>query len=273
MTAHALDFKRMILQLPYRAADYGSVGFATELAGQFGLDLVATFIEDENLVGLAALPFARELQSPGCDWHPINAVELGRAFEQALANARRRFEVAASGHPGTSSFVVEKGRMADVLSVERDDIVVIIEPRHPAERVTLQFRQWMDAALSTSAAVLVVPNRVVPRSGPIVAIATSERDPSIRTALAIAMETKEQVSIVSPPQSDCQDALPADSQIVSVHHWPLADQTDPVTLGSVLAQIKKRFVVLSRQPDKEMPTRLSASQGVPVLVVQPDRHP
>jgi hypothetical protein len=271
MTAHALNFKRMIFQLPYRATDYGSVAFVTELAGRFGLDLVGTFNQDENLAGLASLPFARELQSPGCGWHPIDAAELARASEQALENARHRFQIATSGHPGTIRFVIEKGQIADALSLQCDDIVVLIEPNNPVERVTLQFRQWMDVALTASAALLIVPNRIGRRSGPIVAVATSERDPSIRTALAIATATKEVLSIVSPRQINVDEVVP-NARNVSVHRWPHGDQTDAVALDSVLSRMKKRFLVLSRPSDKEMPTRLSASQGVPVLVVESERH-
>jgi hypothetical protein len=68
-----------------------------------------------------------------------------------------------------------------------NDIIVVIEPRNPADRVAQQFTQLVDAAFeTTAAAVMVVPSRIARTAGAIIAVAVDRDDPSIRSALAIA---------------------------------------------------------------------------------------
>ena len=60
-----------------------------------------------------------------------------------------------------ASFNVAKGSSEAVMatSAAADDIIVIIEPRNPAERVTQQFTRVLDAAFGFAVTVMVVPSR------------------------------------------------------------------------------------------------------------------
>jgi hypothetical protein len=274
MMEHPVDFKRMVLRLPHSASDYASVTFVAQFAELLGLDVVGMYIEDESLANLAALPCVRELQLLGGGWRPIDAAELARGSAQQAVDARRLFQEAAGRSRASASFNLAKGSMAEVIASQSntDDIIVVIEPKNPAERVTHQFRQLMDVAFNAPVSLLIVPSRLARQSGPVVAIATSEHDPSIRTALAIATTTKERLIIAAPPQFKGELMLSTHVGNVPVDRLVLATPTDGAELASALAHIKERFMVLSRDGfDHLMPPQLASGRGVPVLVMEGEK--
>lgn len=269
----SVDFKRMVLGLPHSATDYASVAFTAQLAELLGLDIVGLFVEDENLTELAALPCVRELRSLGGGWHPIDAAQLVQGRVQAAADARRLFEGAAKALRVGTRFNLVKGAMADIIGSQStvDDIIAVIEPKNPAERVTHQYRQLVHVAFNAPAATLLVPSRISRRTGPIVAIATSGRDPSIHAALGIAASIKERLIILAPPETD-QVAMAqlASPRGVSVDWRPLmGGSTGAPELASLLSRTNERFVVLSRgRADERGPSQLASGRGVPVLVIE-----
>ena len=90
MNETRVDFKRMLVRLPQNAGDYAAVGVMAQLADLMGASVVATFVQDAELVEMAALPCVRELRPFGGGWHPIEGPELLRQLELAAATARRR---------------------------------------------------------------------------------------------------------------------------------------------------------------------------------------
>lgn len=267
----SVDFKRMVLGLPHSATDYSSVAFTAQLAELLGLDIVGLFVEDENLTDLATLPCVRELRSLGGGWHPIDAAQLVQGRVQAAADARRLFEEAAKALRVGTRFNLAKGAMVDIIGSQStvDDIVAVIEPKNPAERVTHQYRQLIDGAFNAPAATLLVPSRISRRTGPIVAIATSGRDPSIHAALGIAASIKERLIILAPPEAD-QVAM---AQLASIRGVPvdwrtlMGGSTGAPELASLLSRTKERFIVLSRgRADERGSSQLASGRGVPVLV-------
>jgi hypothetical protein len=259
--------------LPHSATDYASVAFAAQLAELLGLDIVGLFVEDENLTDLAALPCVRELRSLGGGWHPIDAAQLVQGRGQAAADARRRFDEAAKALRVGARFNLAKGTMADVINSQStvNDIIAIIEPKNPAERVTHQYRQLMDVAFNAPSATLLVPSRISRQAGPIIAIATSGEDPSIHAALGIATSIKERLIVLAPPEADkIAMARLAGTGAVSIDWRPLPRGTAGAPeLVAVLSRTNERLVVLSRGPaDGRILSQLASGRGVPVLVTE-----
>jgi hypothetical protein len=271
----AAHFKRMVLGLPHSATDYASVAFTAQLAELLGLDIVGLFVEDENLTDLAALPCVRELRSLGGGWHPIDAAQLAQGTGQAAADARRRFEEAAKALRVGTRFNLARGMMADIINSQStvDDIIAIIEPKNPAERVTHQYRQLMDVAFNAPSATLLVPSHISRRTGPIIAIATSGQDPSIDAALGIATSIKERLIVLAPPEADkVAMARLAGTSEVAIDWRSLMGgaAAGAPELASLLSRTNERFVVLSRgRADDRRPSQLASGRGVPVLVTEP----
>lgn len=266
------DFKRMVLGLPHSTNDYASVIFTAELAQLLGLDLIGVFAEDEGLIDLAALPCVRELRFLGGGWHRVDAEQFERRSSQAAADARRLFGDAAKALRVGARFDLAKGKIGDAVGSQStpDDIIVVIEPRNPVERVTHQFRQLMDVALNAPAAALLIPSHISRRKGPIVAVATSEHDPSIQAALRVAKSIQEKLLVLAPPDAAEALARLAAVSSVPVDRRPIrSGEVGALELGSLLAPTGERFVVLSRGADVRLPSQLAFGRGVPVLVTGP----
>ena len=61
-------YRKVIVGLCHGAADAATMRTAAEFAQLLGLDLHCLFIEDEALLALAELPFAREIRLPTHTW-------------------------------------------------------------------------------------------------------------------------------------------------------------------------------------------------------------
>jgi hypothetical protein len=267
------NYKRMVLGLPHSQKDYVSVAFAAELAAMLGVDLVGIFAGDGALAGLAELPCVREFRFSG-GWRRLDAGQIERGSNQAAAEARRLFAEAVKALRTGSRFDLASGSIGDIIGSQSapDDIVVVIEPKNPAERVTYQFRHFLDAALAAPAATLLVPSHISRRSGPVVAIATSGEDSSISAALRVAESSREKLLVLAPADADenIRARLAAAGE-VAVDRRPISSgKLEAAELSALLARIGERFVVLSRQPDPRLPFRLSSEQAVPVLVTEPN---
>jgi len=273
MTGHPADFKRMVLGLPHSTKDYPSVAFTAELAELLGVDLVGVFAEDEGLLHLAALPCVREFRSLGEGWHRVDAGQLERGSIQAAADAHRLFLEAAKTLRVGTRFDHAKGQISDAIGSQStsEDIIVVIEPRNPAERVTYQFRQLMDVALTAQAAALLVPSRISRRKGPIVAVATGEHDPSIQAALRVAKSVQERLLIVTPADTDqaTLTQLAAESGVAVDRRILPGEGLGTLEMTSILGRTEERLVVLNRGANARLPFQWAFERGVPVLVTAP----
>ena len=236
------EFTRIVLGLPYSLPSH-SMQLATELANLLRLDLFGLFVEDENLKGLAALPFAREFRPLGGGWQPLNAERVSHDIAIAQRNAEKSFALAAKALSTSSRFEVVSGSMAKAIaSISRaEDIVLIAEPESAADRTSPQFFSTLDAAMRSTAAVLLVPNRLARHSGVIVALAAQSDDPSIAIAQSIAGALGERLVIV--------------------------EATTPGG-GAALRSVRERLIVLSRAQEPS-PSAIASSRQVPILILEP----
>jgi hypothetical protein len=272
------DFKRMLMRLPQSTHDYAAVGAAAQLAGLLGASVVATFVQDAELVDVAALPCVRELRPLGGGWHPIEGPQLVRQLDRAAATAQRLFHDAVRAIRIEASFNVARGPIEDMMCTApaADDLIVIIEPRNPAERITQQFSRLVDAAFGASVTVMVVPSRIARTAGPIAAVISGPDDPSIRTALAIAAAAKERMIAFGPLGSTVRDSIAelADAAGVRVEVGPgMQEPLDVSTLLARLGRVNERLLVMSRGAlgDRRVPM-LASRRGVPILLARvPDR--
>jgi hypothetical protein len=266
----ANDFKRMVLGLPHSAADYEGIETAAVLAETLGIDLLATLIEDDGLLGLASHPYARELRPLGAGWQPVDAARLAQELRHAADTARLRFFERLRTRNIGKQFQVNRGTATQVITslVQPTDIVVLFEPKHAAERIAQQAADLTEAAFSTASAVMIVPCHVARGHGPIVALAAGPSDRSIKTGAAIASATKERLIVLNASG----ESLAADPDLAArnVHieerivREPLAD---PRSVAAILASINERLLVTPLVPFRQRDLQTIASLcRIPVLV-------
>lgn len=270
------SFKRLVLGLQPGAHDR-TMQLAVELAELLHLDLLGLFLEDSGLRDLASIPFSREFRPLGGGWHAIDLDRLSRDFELAARSIERKFMDAAKRLPTGCQFEVARGSIAQTFaSVSRiDDIVMIAEPRSPAEQATQQFSWLLEGALRSAAAVMLVPPQIARTKGPVVAIAASSGDPSILAAAAIALAAKEELVIIEIDGLDTDDPrirkLAEDTGLVIKHvAAPNVRLADPAACAQAFRQITERLIVVTRGALAEgAASAISAARRVPVLVVEP----
>ena len=274
MSGPGIGFKRMVVGLPQGLASQAAIDAAADLAEFLHIELLATFLADATLPALAGLSGARELRSLEQGWQAIDRAQIAHDINRAISAARRRFAESVRSRAVKTSFDVVTGAEAIASLIRADDIVAVIEPAHPGERVTRQFTGLLEAAFEMAGAVLVVPRRIARTTGPIVTVASDSGGPGLRAALEIAAAFKERLVVVTaagthPPLKVLAEAERLGVQVEHIAvSGPLADASSL----AASAHLRERLRILSRSILTDDAARLFSSlQGIPLLVIAPSQ--
>jgi len=273
MTNARIGFKRIVIALPQSTANQAAVDATANLAELLHVELLAAFLADTSLHALAGYPTVRELRTFDQRWHTIDAEQIARDIDYAAGAARRRFIETVRSRNIKSGFNVVTGPEAMSSLISPDDIVAIIEPAHPGERITRQFTDLCDAALETAGGVLVVPRRIAHATGPVVALTTRPEDAGSHAALAIAAALKERLILVtrfgtSPSARILSDANRLGVQVEQLAANGLTVEASSLALSS--SRLNERLRVVTRGTlSNDAPRLFSILHGVPLLLVEP----
>ncbi len=242
---------------------------AVDVARLLGLDLFGLFVEDETLMHLAALPFAREFNPLG-GWRAVDAGQLASDLQAAARSAQRSFTEAVKGLRTSCEFVTVRGSMGEAISTHArpGDIVMLSAPGAAGEYSAERFPLLLDTALQSAAAVLLIPRQIARNAGDVVAIATRPDDPSIPLAAAIARAANEELVIIELFEDGAPDrsALPQDRQ--ATRKVAPAAMSDPALLVAAFRGERERLVVVTQgSAVASLPTVVASWRRVPVLVI------
>lgn len=250
MSKASSRYRRAVLGLGSGSVDRDMLRAAAEFAHLLELEMLGVFIEDRSLLGLAALPFARELRLPGYDWQALEPQRVGDELRAAAHQAQRLFQQEIASQGVACRFEVRPG---DPTTLARDvaqtsDVLIVVEPvaldalapgSEPARR----------AALASAGAVLLLPRSGMPRRGPVAAVADEPSAPCFALASRIAAAAGEQAF-----------AIPGQ---------PTSTATLLASLQRVLGPHRERLLILPRRAtmNEEMALEVASRRKVPVLVV------
>lgn len=275
------EVRRLILDLGQGAADPLALQMAADLAGWLGVDLHGLFIEDEAVLALAGLPFARELRLLTHEWTPLDADSIAAELRHAADEARRMLTgiLAAARVPG--GFEVRRGDPAACLAeISRAGDMVLL-----ALSGSVSARPPQDAARTRAAmargatsALLVLPARPRRRHGPVVVVPEGAADPALEIAARIAAATHEPLTILlRDPGAGTAEAARDRAAAFGVprQRVALAGLAQP-GIGSAegvsvaLAGHGGSLIVLGRAAtgDGVEAAHLAAAHGVPVLLIE-----
>jgi hypothetical protein len=211
MTGKTAELGRLVLGLHHSSGGRTTMELAAKMAQTLGLDLFGLYLADESLLGLAALPFARELRPLGGGWQPLDAGRLAGELDLVARTARRLFDEAAGTMGAAASFQVVKASAAQAIASvsQAGDVVLVAEPESAAERVTYTFASFVEAAFQSAGRVMFIPRRIVREQGPVVVIAGTPSDPAIRLGLMIAAITKEDLIVLETGGDSADGEVPA----------------------------------------------------------------
>jgi hypothetical protein len=270
---------RVILHLHQGASEQAIIRVAAELAQLLGLELHGVYLDDPALPELAAFPFVREFRLATGSWHALDRAQLVREQTMAADEARRLLDDTAAALGVARLFEVISGDPMNFIaaSSQAGDIIVVSQPRLPAERLVHATAHLLEAVHGCAGSVMLVPQVPTRRRGPVAAVVCAESDPALLIASHIAIAAGEDLLLLvsGPPELARQAKQHARAagvlpQRITVR--AIADVT-PDSVLDALGAGNERLVVLARgacgADDAAVSAYIVAARGVPVLVAEP----
>lgn len=108
-----IQIRRILVALDTSAHSIAALETAARLAAAVHAELVGLFVEDENLLRLAALPFAREVRWPSSNRQQLDEARMERELQLMASRARRALAIAAEQAETEWTFRVVRGAVAE----------------------------------------------------------------------------------------------------------------------------------------------------------------
>lgn len=204
-------YRRVLVMVQEGRAEAPAFHLAAELAHFLALDLEGLFVEDEALVALSALPFARELRVPGHTWQTLDPIRMLEDLHHSAGRARQLLAEAAAELGLAAAFSVRRGDPFATLTEQAGarDILVLAEPGSvgaPALRA-----RGRDILRDGRSGVLLVPARALKRRGSIALLLAGEGTDPVEIGAAIARAAAEDLILIAPPRDPWQ-STPSESR-------------------------------------------------------------
>ena len=124
-----LSMNRVVIALDACSFNERAIEIAAQFAADGQLELVGIFIEDEDLLRLSGLPFAREFSATSRTSRAINPPDIEEDYARAAAQARRTLARLAEGLGLTWHFDIVRKDMEQALAdlVGPSDVLVVDE--------------------------------------------------------------------------------------------------------------------------------------------------
>ena len=135
--------ERVVVPLDAASESLVAIETAARLAAHAKAPLIGIFVEDEDLLHLASLPFVRQV-TLGAHAEKLTTEHLELHLRIAAERARRELFAAAQLHGVTASFEIVRGASTSALSAvsERDLVVACALTRPIAGHFRVECRWW-----------------------------------------------------------------------------------------------------------------------------------
>jgi nucleotide-binding universal stress UspA family protein len=193
--------ERVIVPLDAAAENRAAIETAARLAARAKAVLHGIFIEDEELLYVAALPFTRQL-TPGTGAQPFTVEETELHLKAAAERAQRQLIAAAQRYRVAVSFQVVRGGPEAALSgiSERDLVVAGALSRPVVGHFRVECRWWSSIEIAPGPFLLV---RHGADAGGGVVVLLRDRSPASARVLAAAAQVAEAddggLTVICPP--------------------------------------------------------------------------
>jgi hypothetical protein len=193
------DFRRVLVALDASRASRDTLEASARLAARLSSELAALFVEDVNLLRMAALPFARVV-GPGCTVSEVDVATVERSLRGAAAEAQASLEAIARRHVLQFSFRVVRDLVVPAVmgSAGAGDLVVV-EQRSA--------RTALDAVLAGPRASILLLGSEPPDRGTLVALYEADAgwERGVRVAARLAAATGRSLAIAPPEEAEAAE--------------------------------------------------------------------
>src|SRR5216683_685857 len=181
--------ERIVVPLDAAGDSLVAIETAARLAAHAKAPLIGIFVEDEDLLHLASLPFARQF-TLGADAEPLTTEHVELHLRIAAERARRALFAAARRHGVTGSFEIVRGASGSALTAasERDLVVAGALTRPIAGHFRVECR-WWSSLEAVPGPFLLVRHAWSARGS--VAMLLRDRSPAASRLLAAAAQIAE----------------------------------------------------------------------------------
>ena len=152
-----LVIRRILVALDTSAHSLAALEAAALLASSMHAELVGLFVEDVNLLRLAALPFANEVRWPSSSRRVLDEVRMERELRIMASQARRALVMAAEQAEAEWTFRVVRGAVSEeVLSAALEaDLLTLGRASRPLTRRVRLGSTAQAAAIGAQRSVLL----------------------------------------------------------------------------------------------------------------------
>jgi type IV pilus biogenesis protein CpaD/CtpE len=278
-------YRKVVVGVCHGAAAADTMRMAAEFAHLLGLDLHCLFVEDEALLALAELPFAREIQLPSHKWSRLDAGAIEAEIRQMALQARRLMDEIIRDVGVSAEFQVLRGDPATCIAAvcQTGDIVVVAENDAPTVPATHSLTRLHIGAHESATSILLLPARLKARHGAIVAMLTDTGDPALDMAGKLAALAKEDLVILLPEAAKRNTAQRAEASVkdrAQAMGLPSArinvrfvhDGGDDDALHALVG-VRERLIVMARAASTPAAaSHIAVARGVPLLLVEAEPH-
>jgi nucleotide-binding universal stress UspA family protein len=199
----APGFRRIVVGLDASPASLDALAAAAVLAGRLRADIAGLFVEDEDLLRLAGLPFAGVVRVPSGVREGIDRAKAEAELRAVAARAREALERAASAQRVACTFRVARGEVvAEVLAAaDAPDLLVLGAGGHRRSGTARAGNTARAAAARARSSVLVL-RRGGRLGDPIVAVDDGSPGAPRAAAVARALAGEPGPTMVEAPSGD-----------------------------------------------------------------------
>jgi hypothetical protein len=171
--------ERLVVQLDAASETQDAIDTAARLAAQAKVPLDGIFVEDEDLLGLANLPFACQT-TLGAGTEPLTLQHVECQLRVAAERTRQDLATAAKRHGVAWSFEVVRGSPVGARfgASERDLVVASALTRPVAGQFRLECRWW--SSMSATPGLFLLARRAWEASGAVLIILRDRSLGSVR---------------------------------------------------------------------------------------------
>ena len=269
------DDGRLLLGLWQATMDASAMRAAAEMARLLSLDLHALFVEDEALITMASLPFAREIRLTTQTWSKLSSEDIEAQMHVAALRAQRLVNEAAKAVGIASAFEIVRGDPAACIATvcRASDILVVAERGRPSLPAGAALPR--EAEETPARSILLLPERPAARRGSIVAVPADMRDPALDTACALAAATGEDLVILLAPGTTPEAAREAvdHARAAGLGRQHVATRLvhgeDARDWLATMTGLRERLIVIGgTSPLAAFASRLVAARNVAVLLTR-----
>ncbi len=254
---------------------------ALALAGALHAEVAGCFVEESNLLDLAALPFARAVRPTGESSAPLDLPQMRQHIAGAAALWKRTLSARAERSRIAVTFDTMRGEYcAEIARVAAATDIVVVNPENVAGRARNAVAAILGAVRDPAVTVLLPGGRPRMQAGPVVLFAPDgvPDAAAFRLADRVASTTGAGIVVAILPDGEGQPEAISAAARDAVHGELRVRRLPTADIGSAAASVGElhpSFVIWPPRPDvagRDAETLLRATRA-PLLLMRPERTP